>query len=69
MPGRLVVGDEVLVREDAFSGELAPIHNGRRGRIVAIRYGDIIVNSTDDMQPSLVGTHYSPYHLLKLEKR
>lgn len=68
MPGRLVVGDEVLVREDAFDGELGQIHNGRRGRIVAVRYGDIIVNSTDGIEPALVGTHYSPYHLLKLEK-
>jgi hypothetical protein len=68
MPGRISVGDEVLVKEDAFEGDLAPIHNGRRGRVVAIRYGDIIVNSIDGLNPALVGSHYSPYHLLKLHK-
>lgn len=66
MPGRIKVGDEVMVRENAFTGELAPIHNGRRGRVVAVRYGDIIVNSTDGAEPELRGTHYSPHHLQKL---
>ena len=65
-PGRIKVGDEVLVRSDAFTGELATIHNGRRGRVVAVRYGDIIVNSTDGIEPFLNGTHYSPIHLQKL---
>lgn len=68
MPGRLSVGDTVLVKSDAFEGELGQIHNGRRGRIVAVRYGDIIVNSTDGIEPALVGSHYSPFHLLKLER-
>lgn len=68
MPGRLSVGDTVLVRSDAFEGELGQIHNGRRGRIVGIRYGDIVVNSTDGIEPALVGSHYSPFHLLKLER-
>lgn len=68
MAGRMKVGDIVLVRTDAFQGELAPMHNGRRGRVVAVRYGDIIVNSIDGIEPELKGTHYSPMHLLKLIK-
>ena len=66
MAGKLRVGDEVMVRNDAFSGELATMHNGRRGRVVAVRYGDIIVNSTDGLEPVLKGTHYSPAQLQKL---
>jgi PHP family Zn ribbon phosphoesterase len=66
MPGRLKVGDEVMVRIDAFTGELATIHNGRRGKVVAVRYGDIIVNSIDGLEPELKGTHYNPMQLQKL---
>ena len=65
-PGAIKVADEVRVISDAFDGELGPIHNGRKGVVVAVRYGDIIVNTTDGREPELRGTHYSPY---KLEKR
>jgi hypothetical protein len=68
MAGRMKVGDIVLIRPDAFEGELGQIHNGRRGKVVAVRYGDIIVNSIDDIEPKLNGTHYNPMHLLKLVK-
>jgi hypothetical protein len=66
MPGQLVVGDEVRVLANAFTDKVGVAHNGRRGRVVAIRYGDVIFKSTDDKEPLLDGTHYSPY---KLEKR
>lgn len=66
-PGAIRVGDEVMVREDAFQSDARHIHNGRRGRVVAVRYGDIIVNSTDGVEPEISGAHYSPHHLLKLE--
>jgi hypothetical protein len=65
-PGRLVVGDEVRVLKDAFTDKVGVLHNGRRGKIVGIRYGDIIFKSTDNKTPDLNGVHYSPY---KLEKR
>lgn len=65
-PGQINVGDIVRVKSDAYSDKLGPIHNGRRGIIVAVRYGDMIVNSTDGKSPELKGAHYSPY---KLEKR
>lgn len=65
-PGQLTVGDEVRVLADAFTDTTGTTHNGRRGKIIAIRYGDIIVNSTDGKTPELNGAHYSPY---KLEKR
>ena len=64
-PGQLKVADIVRVKSDAFSGELGALHNGRRGTIIAIRYGDIIVNSNDDKTPKIDGAHYSPYHLEK----
>jgi hypothetical protein len=65
-PGQINVGDVVRVKADAYTDKLGPIHNGRKGLIVAVRYGDIIVNSTDGKAPELKGVHYSPY---KLEKR
>jgi hypothetical protein len=65
-PGNIKVGDNVRVKADAFAEKLGTIHNGRRGTVVGIRYGDIIVNDTDGKTPPLKGVHYSPY---KLEKR
>jgi len=65
-PGQIVVGDVVRVKADAYTDKLGPIHNGRKGLVVAVRYGDIIVNSTDGKKPDLNGVHYAPY---KLEKR
>ena len=65
-PGQIGVADVVRVKADAFRDELGPIHNGRRGTVVAVRYGDVIFNDTDGKTPELKGVHYSPY---KLEKR
>jgi hypothetical protein len=65
-PGFLKVGDEVRVKADAFDGELGQMHNGRRGRIVGVRYGDIIIKTTDGKEPVLDGSHYSPFNLDKL---
>ena len=68
LPGQLVVGDEVRVLPNAFSDSVGVSHNGRRGRVVGIRYGDVIFKSTDGKEPVLEGTHYSPYKLEKLIK-
>lgn len=66
LPGQLTVGDEVRVLNDAFEDASGAMHNGRRGKITALRYGDVIFKSTDGREPLLDGAHYSPY---KLEKR
>ena len=65
-PGDIKVGDEVRVRADAYQGDLGTIHNGRRARIVAVRYGDVIVKTTDGKSPELDGAHYPPQTLEKL---
>lgn len=65
-PGFIAVADEVRVLPDAFDGEVGTIHNGRRGKVVAIRHGDVVVMMTDGKEPFLDSAHYSPY---KLEKR
>lgn len=65
-PGVFKVGDQVRVLNDAFDGEAGILHNGRVGKVTAIRSGDVIVDSTDDKTPPLLGAHYSPF---KLEKR
>ena len=54
------VGNTVRVRHDAFTGDLAHSHNGRVGRVLAKRNGDIIVRSTDDKKPYLDMAHYPP---------
>jgi hypothetical protein len=56
----------VRVKSDAFRGDIGPMHNSRVGKVIAVRYGDVIINSTDGKTPELKGVHYSPY---KLEKR
>jgi hypothetical protein len=66
VPGQIKVADEVRVRSDAFSGSTGTMHNGRRGRVVAVRYGDVIFNSTDNKKPLLEGAHYPPNFLEKL---
>jgi len=66
MPGQISIGDEVRVLSNAFTDKAGVTHNGRRGKIIAIRYGDVIFKSTDGKTPDLEGVHYSPY---KLEKR
>ena len=66
MPGFIRVGDEVRVLVNAFEGELGQLHNGRRGHVVAVRSGDIIVKTTDGREPVLDGSHYSPYKVEKL---
>jgi hypothetical protein len=65
-PGQIKVADVVRVKSDAYTGELGRMHNGRRGRVVGVRYGDVIIKSTDDKKPVLDGAHYSPYSLEKL---
>jgi hypothetical protein len=66
--GKLKVADQIRVKSDAFTGSLGKTHNGRRGVVIAIRYGDIIVNSTDNRKPKLEGSHYAPHHLEKRVK-
>lgn len=65
-PGQINVSDVVRVKSDAFRGDIGPMHNSRVGKVIAVRYGDVIINSTDGKSPELKGVHYSPY---KLEKR
>ena len=64
-PGAILVGDEVRVKSDAYDGDTGTMHNGRRGKVVAVRYGDIIFKSNDEKEPVLDGTHYTPYQLQK----
>jgi PHP family Zn ribbon phosphoesterase len=68
-PGQIKVGDEVRVLLNAFTDSAASIHNGRRGKVIAVRYGDVIVKSTDGKSPELNGVHYSPYKLEKLVRK
>jgi len=67
-PGDIKVTDEVRVRADAYQGELGRLHNGRRGKVVGVRYGDVIFKSTDGKEPDLDGAHYPPQMLEKLVK-
>lgn len=63
-PGLVAKGDTVRVKADAFKGELGKFHNGRVGRVVSVRGGDVIMRSTDN-GPLIDGGHYSPHALEK----
>lgn len=65
-PGQIKVADQVRVRADAFTGPLGSSHNGRKGVVVAVRYGDVIIKSNDGKEPVLDGAHYAPQKLEKL---
>lgn len=64
--GAINVADIVRVKYDAF-GEESGKHtlNGRKGKIVGVRYGDIIVKSDDGKLPVLDGVHFRPENLEK----
>lgn len=64
--GFLKVADYVRVKSDAFVGEKGVAYNGRRGRVVAVRYGDIIIKTDDGKSPVLDGIHFVPADLEKL---
>lgn len=63
-PGQIRVADVVRVRSNAFSGDGGKAHNARVGKVVALRYGDVIVDLLD-AGPELKGVHYSPHALEK----
>ena len=56
----LCVGDTVRVRKDAFTDPARRGLNGRIGKVVAKRSGDIIVRSTDEKKPFLDSAHFQP---------
>lgn len=62
-PGSVKVGDIVRVKSDAFKGAIGEMHNGRIGKIIVSRQGDIIVKITDSRLPVLDEPRYSPFHL------
>lgn len=66
-PGSIKVGDTMMVLPDAYDNpELAPIHNGRRGRVVRISYGNIVLAYNDGKEPAINMAHHSPFKLKKL---
>jgi len=60
------VGDTVRVRPNYYTEpHLGRKHNGRVGKVVAKRSGDIIVDMTDGKTPVLKSSHYPPQALDK----
>lgn len=55
--GQLQVGQTVRVKNSAFTGADHKL-NGRRGTIVAIRTGRIVMRSSDNVEPLLDGVHF-----------
>ncbi len=65
--GAVKVADIIRVKFDAFDEASGKYHlNGRRGKIVGVRYGDIVVKSDDGRTPLLDGVHFRPENLEKL---
>lgn len=65
VPGYYAVKDTVRVKKDAFGGDLAREHNGKRGRVVATRNGFVVV-VLDESPSSEIQMHYRPEHLERL---
>lgn len=43
LPGNYAIGNTVRVKSDAYDGKKSTLHNGRRGRVVAVRSGKTVV--------------------------
>lgn len=65
--GQIKVADTVRISFNAFDESTGKSSlNGRRGRIVAVRSGDIIIKTDDGKSPVLDGLHIRPEALEKL---
>lgn len=65
--GQIKVADIVRISFNAFDESTGKSSlNGRRGRIVAVRSGDIIIKTDDGKMPVLDGLHVRPEFLEKL---
>ena len=65
--GQIRVADVIRIPFDAFDDSTGKSSlNGRRGRIVAVRSGDIIIKTDDEKLPVLDGVHIRPEFLEKL---
>ena len=65
--GQIKVADTVRISFNAFDESTGKSSlNGRRGRIVAVRSGDIIIKTDDGKLPVLDGLHVRPEFLEKL---
>lgn len=65
--GAIKVSEIVRVKFNAFDEESGKhLLNGRRGKVVGVRYGDIIIKSDDKRLPVLDGLHLRPEDLEKL---
>jgi hypothetical protein len=67
-PGRVHTRDTVRVKRDAYSDDVGRMHNGRRGRVIGVRYGDIIIKYEDGRQPPFEAVHHAPAKLERLRK-
>lgn len=56
------VGQTVRVPPDKFTGQRGQALNGRVGKVVAVRYGDVIFNTTDDLE-YIEGLRLRPHEL------
>lgn len=56
------VGQTVRVPPDKFTGHRGQSLNGRVGKVVAVRYGDVIFNTTDDLE-YIEGIRLRPHEL------
>lgn len=64
--GRIFVQDVVRVKHNAYGGYTGTIHNGRVGRVVALRNGEIFISYSDNREPSFDTIRHSPNSLEKM---
>lgn len=61
--GSIHTGDVIRVRFDAFDGDQGRYHNGRVGKVIGVRHGDVIMRSTDNKSPNIDGARYDTKYL------
>jgi hypothetical protein len=66
--GNIRRGDYVRVMSNAYTGDAGMCHNGRKGPVLRVTNGDVVIRYDDGLEPDpgILGSHHSPY---KLEKR
>ncbi len=64
--GDIKIADTIRIKFNAFSETSGKYHlNGRKGKIVGLRYGDIIIKTDDEKVPIVDGLHLRPENVEK----
>lgn len=69
VPQSLQVGDVVRVRLDAYADSDRSAHNGRQGKVSAIRNGVYVLYDGGDPKVTQMGVRHDPRHIERRVRR